>query len=74
MMMFKKNNKENKDVMLTKFKSGYDKVYKTMERPEKDYDSIKKLVEGNDENNILKNNINKSKNINLTKSKNKKSK
>ena len=74
MMMFKKNNKENKDVLLTKFKSGYDKVYKTMEQPEKDYDSIKKLVEGNDENNTLKNNINKSKNVNLTKMKNKKSK
>ena len=73
-MMFKKNNKENKDVLLTKFKSGYDKVYKTMEQPEKDYDSIKKLVEGNDENNTLKNNINKSKNVNLTKMKNKKSK
>ena len=44
-MMFNKNNRNEKDVLLTKFKSGYDKVYKSMEQPEKDYDSIKKLVE-----------------------------
>ena len=73
--MFNRNNKNNKQTKpLFQMKTNYDKVAKAMTEPPKDYDRIKDLVENKKEN-ILDLNINKtSKNINLTKTKNKKPK
>ena len=56
---------------LTKIKQGYDKVKKELNEPVRDYNSIKELVE---ENNNLKNIENKKSSLQLThkKTKNKK--
>ena len=51
-------------------KTSYDKVAKVMTETPKDYDTIKNLIEDKKEN-ILDLNIKNSKNIDLTKSKNK---
>ena len=75
LMMFNRNNKNNKQTKpLFQMKTSYDKVANAMQQPAKDYDTIKDLVEEKKEN-ILDLNINKNSiSINLTKSKNKKHK
>ena len=72
-MMFHRNNKDKKAKPLFQMKTSYDKVSKEMTEKPKDYDTIKHLVEHKSENILDLNNKN-SKNINLTKSKNKKPK
>ena len=82
LIMFNRNNKNNKQTKpLFQMKTSYDKVAKVMAEPPKDYDTIKNLIEDasaspasirDKKENILDLNIKSSKNINLTKSKNKK--
>ena len=69
--MFNRNNKNKQAKPLFQMKTSYDKVAKAMNEKPKDYDTIKNLLEHKKEN-MLDLNIKKSKNINLTKSKNKK--
>ena len=69
--MFHRNNKHKETKPLFQMKTSYEKVIKAMTEPPKDYDTIKDLVE-NKKRNILDLNIQNSKNINLTKTKNKK--
>ena len=72
--MFNRNNKNNKQTKhLFQMKTSYGKVAKVMTETPRGYDRIKDLVEEKKEN-ILDLNIKNSKNINLTKSKNKKPK
>ena len=60
MMLNRRNyKKETQPVILTKNKSNYRKLEKEMNEPIKEYNSIKKLVENNDiENVVIKNSKN----------------
>ena len=60
MMLNRRNyKKETQPVILTKNKSNYRKLEKEMNKPIKEYNSIKKLVENNDiENVVIKNSKN----------------
>ena len=60
MMLNRRNyKKDTQPVILTKNKSNYRKLEKEMNEPIKEYNSIKKLVENNDiENVVIKNSKN----------------
>ena len=57
MMLNRRNyKKETQPVILTKNKSNYRKLEKEMNEPIKEYNSIKKLVENNDIENVVNKN------------------